>query len=78
MLLWAFSDHCSCDREADIELLRNLGGETSGELLADLVRAGVVAPEEALRVGLEVLRHLTEVCTSEAESVLERPAPAAG
>lgn len=77
-LLVAFSDHYSCEQEADLELLGRLRDETSGNPLQDLVSAGVVLAEDALRVGLEVLGRLAGLCMSEAASVLDRPSAAVG
>lgn len=77
-LLVAFSDHYACERQADLELLGRLQDETSGNPLQDLVSAGVVLPEDALRVGLEVLGRLARLCMSEAVSVLDRPRAAVG
>jgi hypothetical protein len=77
-LVVAFSDLYACERAADVELLESLGSETSGDPLRDLVSAGVVAPADALRVGLEVLTRLAELCKTESVSVLDRAASAAG
>ena len=77
-LVVAFSDHYSCERAADVELLERLGAETSGNPLRDLVSAGVIAPEDVLRVGLEVLGRLAELCTTSSVSVLDLAAPALG
>ncbi|MHB1782873.1 MAG: hypothetical protein ACYCTE_09315 [Acidimicrobiales bacterium] len=75
-LVGAFSDHYSCERAADVELLERLGAETSGDPLRDLISAGVIAPEDVLRVGLEVLGRLAELCTT--SSILDRAEPARG
>ena len=74
----AFSEHYACERPADVELLERLGTETSGDPLRDLVSAGVIAPADALRVGLEVLRRLAELCKTESVSVLARTASVLG
>ncbi len=74
----AFSEHYACERAADVELLERLGTDTSGDPLRDLVSAGVIAPGDALRVGLEVLRRLAELCKTESVSVLARTASALG
>ena len=77
-LLGAFSDHYSCERAADVELLERLGAGTSGDPLRDLVSAGVIRPEDALRVGLDVLGRLAELCKTASVSVLDRATPAPG
>lgn len=75
-LVRAFSDHYACGRAADIELLARLGDETSGDPLRDLVSAGVVAPADVLRVGLDVLARLADLCKTDAVSVLGRASSA--
>lgn len=77
-LFRAFSEHYSCERAADIKLLERLGAETSGDPLRDLVSAGVIPPPDTLRVGLEVLARLAELCKTSSVSVLHRAAPALG
>ncbi len=77
-LVRALSEHYSFERPADLELLERLGAETSGDPLRDLVSAGVIAPEDALRVGLAVLGRLAELCTTGSVSILHRAAPALG
>lgn len=77
-LVGAFSDHYSCERAADVELLERLGAETSGDPLRDLISAGVIAPEDVLWVGLEVLARLAEMCTTSSVSVLDRTASLLG
>ncbi len=77
-LVGAFSDHYSCERAADVELLERLGAETSGDPLRDLISAGVIAPEDALRVGLEVLARLAELCKTGSVSVLDLAEPERG
>lgn len=77
-LVGAFSDHYSCERAADVELLERLGAETSGDPLRDLISAGVIAPEDVLRVGLEVLAGLAELCKTSSVSILDRATPARG
>lgn len=74
----AFSEHYACERAADVEALERLGDDTSGDPLRDLVSAGVIAPTDALRVGLEVLARLAELCKTESVSVLGRTASALG
>ena len=74
----AFSEHYACERATDVELLERLGDDTSGDPLRDLVSAGVIAPTDALRVGLEVLARLAELCKTESVSVLGRTASALG
>ena len=77
-LVGAFSEHYSCERAADVELLERLGADTSGDPLRDLISAGVIPPADVLRVGLEVLARLAELCTTSLVSVLDRAAPALG
>jgi hypothetical protein len=77
-LVVAFSDHYSCERAADVELLERLGDETSGDPLRDLISAGVIAPQDALRVGLEVLGRLAELCKTGSVSVLDLATPERG
>jgi len=77
-LFGAFSEHYSCERAADIELLESLGADTSGDPLRDLVSAGVIPPADALRAGLEVLGRLAELCKTESVSVLDRASSALG
>jgi len=77
-LVRAFSEHYACERPADVELLERLGAETSGDPLRDLISAGEIAPAYALRVGLEVLARLAELCKTSSVSVLDRAASALG
>lgn len=77
-LVLAFSDHYACEREGDLEVLGRLGDETSGNPLQDLVAAGVVSPEDALGVGLELVAGLARLCMTDAVSVLDRPIAAVG
>ncbi len=77
-LVGALSEHYSFEQAADVELLERLGAETSGDPLRDLVSAGVIAPEDVLRVGLDVLARLAELCKSGSVSVLHRDAPTPG
>jgi len=77
-LVRAFSEHYACERPADVELLERLGAETSGDPLRDLISAGEIAPADALRVGLEVLARLAELCKTSSVSVLDRAASALG
>ncbi|MST31477.1 hypothetical protein GHK86_01855 [Acidimicrobiaceae bacterium USS-CC1] len=78
VLFGAFGEHYSVERSEDVELVERLGAGTSGDPLRDLVSAGVVASHDVLRVGLEVLAALAELCTSSAVSVLDAAAPADG
>jgi len=77
-LVGAFADHYACERAADVELLERLGADTSGDPLRDLVSAGVIAPEDVLRVGLEVLARLAELCKTNSVSVLDLATPERG
>ncbi len=77
-LVRAFCDHYACERQGDSEVLARLGGETSGDALQDLVLAGVVPPEDALGVGLDLVARLAQLCMSDAVSVFDRPIAAAG
>jgi hypothetical protein len=77
-LVRAFADHYACERAADVELLERLGAETSGNPLRDLISAGVIAPEDVLRIGLEVLGRLAELCKTSSVSVLDRATSARG
>jgi len=77
-LVGAFSEHYACERPADVELLERLGVETSSNPLQDLISAGEVAPADALRVGLEVLARLAELCKTSSVSVLDRATPERG
>ena len=70
--------HVVCERAADVELLERLGVETSGNPLQDLVSAGVIRPPDVLRMGLEVLARLAELCRTVSVSVLGFPAPERG
>ena len=77
-LAGAFADHYAWERAADVELLARLGAETSGDPLRDLISAGVIAPEDVLRIGLEVLARLAELCSTSSVSILDRAASARG
>ena len=77
-LVAALSEHYCFEQAADVELLERLGVETSGDPLRDLVSAGVIGPEDALRVGLDVLARLAELCKTDSVSVLDRATPALG
>lgn len=77
-LLVAFSDHHACEQPGDLEVFGRLRDETSGDPIQDLVLQGVVPPEGALGVALEVLGRLAGLCMSEAVSVLDRPVGAGG
>ncbi len=77
-LVGALSEHYSFERPADVEQLERLGAGTSGDPLRDLVSAGVIGPEDALRVGLDVLARLAELCKTDSVSVLDRATPALG
>lgn len=77
-LAGALAEHYACEREADVELLESLGAESSGDPLRDLVSAGVVAPPDALLVGLDVLGRLAELCKTASVSVLDRAVSSLG
>lgn len=77
-LVGALAERYACEQAADVELLERLGAETSGDPLRDLVSAGVLEPEDVLRVGLEVLGRLAKLCTTSSASILHRAAPSLG
>jgi hypothetical protein len=77
-LFGAFSEHYACERATDSELLERIGADSSGDPLRDLVSAGVIVPQDALRVGLGVLARLAELCKTRSFSVLDRAASALG
>jgi len=69
-LVRAFSRHYRCETPGDDEVLARFAGPGPGDPLEDLVAARVVAPADALRVGLTVLATLGELCMSGSASVL--------
>lgn len=76
-LIRAFAGEYRCEQPGDIRTLERLGRSTSGNPLADLIRAGEVAPEDALRLGLIVLTALADLARTDAESLLPGPAVSA-
>jgi hypothetical protein len=54
----------------DEQVLERLASPGSGDALADLVAAKVVAPADVLRVGLIALAALGQLCKSESASIL--------
>jgi hypothetical protein len=69
-LVRAFSRHYRCEMPGDDAVLERFAGPGTGDPLEDLVAARVVAPADALGVGLTVLAALGELCRSGGASVL--------
>ena len=70
-LVRAFAHHHQCEMPGDARVLERLGGLGSGDPLADLVAAGLVAPRDSVRVGLTALSVLAELGRSGSPSVLD-------
>lgn len=68
--LRAFAQHHVLEQPRDIELVQRLGPSRSGDPLVDLVLDGTVEPNDALRLGLQVLQVVAGLCQSERMSVL--------
>ncbi len=68
--LRAFAQHHLLEQPGDVEFLERLGPSRSGDPLVDLVLDGMVGPNDALRLGLQVLQVLSGLCQSEQMSVL--------
>jgi len=75
-LIRAFPDHFECRAPGDEACLKQLRatGRTSSNPLCDLVRDEVIAPEDALPVGLTILAALADVARTSAFSVLDASA----
>ncbi len=71
--LRAFPDHFECQAPSDEACLDRLQatGRTSSNPLCDLVRDMVIAPEDALPVGLTILAALADLARTSAFSVLD-------
>ena len=72
-LIRAFPDHFECQAPGDEAWLQRLRatGRTSSNPLCDLVRDKVIAPEDALPVGLTILAALADLARTSAFSVLD-------
>jgi hypothetical protein len=70
-LVRAYSHHYRCDRPGDEQVLERLVTAGPGAPLEDLISSKVIAPEDALRVGLTVLAALGNLCRSASASVLK-------
>jgi hypothetical protein len=72
-LIRAFPDHFECRAPGDEACLERLRatGRTSSNPLCDLVRDKVIAPEDALPVGLTILAALADLARTSAFSVLD-------
>ena len=72
-LIRAFPDHFECRAPGDEACLERLRatGLTSSNPLCDLVRDKVIAPEDALPVGLTILAALADLACTSAFSVLD-------
>jgi hypothetical protein len=75
-LIRAFPDHFECRAPGDEACLERLRatGLTSSNPLCDLVRDKVIAPEDALPVGLTILAALADLACTSAFSVLDASA----
>jgi len=75
-LIGAFPDHFECQAPGDEACLERLRakGPTSSNPLCDLVRDKVIAPEDALPVGLAILAALADLARTSAFSVLDASA----
>ncbi|HXL18487.1 MAG TPA: hypothetical protein VN961_13315, partial [Streptosporangiaceae bacterium] len=75
-LIRAFPDHFECQAPGDEACLERLRatGRTSSNPLCDLVRDKVIAPEDALPVGLTILAALADLARTSAFSVLDASA----
>ena len=76
VLIRAFPDHFECQAPGDEACLERLRatGRTSSNPLCDLVRDKVIAPEDALPVGLTILAALADLACTSAFSVLDASA----
>jgi len=75
-LIGAFPDHFECQAPGDEACLERLRakGPTSSNPLCDLVRDKVIAPKDALPVGLAILAALADLARTSAFSVLDASA----
>jgi hypothetical protein len=75
-LIRAFPGHFECQAPGDEACLERLRatGSTSSNPLCDLVRDKVIAPEDALPVGLTILAVLADLARTSAVSVLDASA----
>ena len=75
-LIRAFPGHFECQAPGDEACLERLRatGRTSSNPLCDLVRDKVIAPEDALPVGLTILAALADLARTSAFSVLDASA----
>jgi len=75
-LIRAFPDHFECQAPGDEACRERLRatGRTSSNPLCDLVRDKVIAPEDALPVGLTILAALADLARTSAFSVLDASA----
>jgi hypothetical protein len=75
-LIRAFPDYFECQAPGDAACLERLWatGRTSSNPLCDLVRDEVIAPEDALPVGLTILVALADLARTSAFSVLDASA----
>jgi hypothetical protein len=75
-LIRTFPDHFECRAPGDEACLERLRatGRTSSNPLCDLVRDKVIAPEDALPVGLTILAALADLARTSAFSVLDASA----
>jgi hypothetical protein len=69
-LVRAYSHHYRCEMPGDEKVLEHLADAGPGDPLEDLISAKVVAPGDALRVGLTSLAVLGGLCRSASVSVL--------
>lgn len=75
-LIAAFDDSYRCEDPADIELLRRIRHRRLGHnALETLVVTDEIPAGDVLPVGLRVLSVLARLCSSDSDSVLERPSP---
>jgi hypothetical protein len=69
-LIGAFAREYRCEGPGDAELIDRIGRELSADPLENLVTAKAVPARDVLRAGLTILSVLTELCRSEAVSIL--------
>lgn len=70
-LIGAFARHYRCERPGDEDALKRIGAATAtGNALEGLVAANAVEVEDVLRVGLEVLSRLAQLCRTGSSSVV--------
>jgi len=75
-LIRAFADHHVLEEPGDVETLQRLGGKSEGNPLTVLIRDKAMTPTDALTIGLTVLTALTDLCRTDASSVLARDSEA--